>query len=80
MRLGAMRTALAAHNDKTKFLDTAGVLDVLKFRLVEAKSSSDMEKLVQFTKQLLNEEKGIINQNTEGTSIEELEDEEIHLL
>lgn len=55
MRLAAMRTALAANADRTRFLNTAGVFDVLRFRRAEDGSGmSDVQNLMQQTLELMN--------------------------
>jgi len=60
MKLAAGRTALAADADKTRFLNTAGVYDALRFRRSEDGSTvSDISFLMQRTTELmeaLNEE------------------------
>lgn len=54
MRLAAMRTALAANADRTRFLNTAGVFDVLKFRRAEDGTGlSDVQHLMQRTAELM---------------------------
>lgn len=54
MRLAAMRTALAANADRTRFLNTAGVFDVLRFRRAEDGSAlSDVQQLMMQTAELL---------------------------
>lgn len=54
MRLAAMRTALAANADKTRFLASAGVFDVLRFRRAEDGSSlSDVQTLMQRTMEMI---------------------------
>lgn len=54
MKLAAMRTALAANADRTRFLNTAGVFDVLKFRRSDDGSDlSDIQLLMQRTAEVL---------------------------
>lgn len=54
MKLAAMRTALAANADMTRFLNTAGVFDVHRFRRSEdGASMSDVQMLMQRTAELL---------------------------
>jgi Trp operon repressor len=54
MRLAAMRTSLAANADKTRFMNTAGVFDVLRFRQAEdGKQMSDVQRLMENTANLL---------------------------
>lgn len=64
MRLAAMRTALAANADRTRFLSTAGVFDVLRFKRAEDGTNvSDVQHLMQRTLELmesLNEPEGVV--------------------
>lgn len=54
MRLAAMRTALAANADRTRFLNTAGVFDVLRFRRAEDGGNvSDVQQLMLQTLELM---------------------------
>lgn len=54
MRLAAMRTALAAKNDQHRFFQTAGVYDVLRFRLAQDGSGmSDVRRLMENTERIL---------------------------
>lgn len=54
MRLAAMRTALAANADRTRFLNTAGVFDVLRFRRSETGDNvSDVQQLMLHTLELM---------------------------
>lgn len=54
MKLAAMRTALAANADRTRFLSTAGVFDVLRFRRSEDGTDlSDVQMLMMRTAELL---------------------------
>ncbi len=54
MRLAAMRTALAANADKTRFNATAGVFDVLRFRRADDGSNiSDVQHLMSRTMEML---------------------------
>lgn len=48
-----MRTALSANNDMHKFLNTAGVYDVLRFRATETDSQDDIKRLMEVTENLL---------------------------
>lgn len=55
MQLAALRTAVVAAGDKTRFLHTAGVFDVLRFRQAEdANAQSDVQLLMESTDELLN--------------------------
>lgn len=57
MRLGAMRTALAAKNDQHRFFQTAGVYDVLRFRATQDGSGvSDVRRLMDNTERVLSGE------------------------
>lgn len=54
MRLAAMRTTLAAEADRTRFLNTAGVFDVLRYRRAEDGTDvSDVQMLMGRTDELL---------------------------
>lgn len=54
MRLAAMRTTLASEADKTRFLNTAGVFDVLRFRRAEDGTDvSDVQMLMSQTADML---------------------------
>lgn len=54
MKLASMRTALAANADKTRFLSSAGVFEVLQFRRAEdGQDLSDVQVLMQRTGELL---------------------------
>lgn len=56
MRLAAMRTSLAANADKTRFMNTAGVFDVLRFRQAEdGTQMSDVQRLMENTMNLLSQ-------------------------
>lgn len=56
IRLSALRTALGAKNDSHRFLQAAGVFDVLSFKAGEDASQSDIERLVDITDRLLSSE------------------------
>lgn len=54
MRLAGIRTALAAKADQTRFLSSAGVLDVLAYRRAEDGTDlSDVQVLMQRTEEML---------------------------
>jgi len=53
LKLAAMRTSLAANNDRNRFLQAAGVFDVLRFKPKDNNESNDMQQLVAATKALL---------------------------
>lgn len=54
MQLAAMRTALAANADKTRFYHSAGVFDVLRYRRAEDGSAiSDIGMLMERTSRML---------------------------
>jgi len=54
MKLAAMRTTLAANADRTRFLNSAGVFDVLRYRLSEDGSEiSDIQLLMERTDEML---------------------------
>lgn len=53
MKLAAMRTTLASEADKTRFLNTAGVFDVLRYRKAEDGSDiSDIQLLMNNTSEM----------------------------
>lgn len=54
MRLAAMRTALAANADLTRFYNTAGIFDVLRYRRSEDGSDvSDVQRLMEKTNEMM---------------------------
>lgn len=54
MRLAAMRTALAGNNDLHRFLQAAGVYDVLRFRRVPGgDGQSDIQRMLSLTEELM---------------------------
>lgn len=53
VRLAALRTALSARNDNHRFLQAAGIFDVLKYRAAEQEGTTDIEKLVELTSALI---------------------------
>jgi hypothetical protein len=56
MRLAAMRTALASHNDMHRFFQASGVYDVLRFKKGAGEGAqSDIQKLMSLTEDLLGE-------------------------
>ena len=56
MRLAAMRTALASHNDMHRFFQASGVYDVLRFRKTAGNGAqSDIQRLMMLTEDLLTE-------------------------
>ena len=58
MRLAAMRTGLAAKNDMHRFFQTAGVYDVLRYRVAQDGSGvTDVRRLMENTERLLSGEK-----------------------
>lgn len=58
LKLAAMRTSLAAKNDQHRFLQAAGVFDVLRFKPKEQSEGDDMKQLVHATRALLFGEDG----------------------
>lgn len=57
MRLAAMRTALASKNDEHRFFQTAGVYDVLRFKVAQDGTGiSDVRKLMENTERILSGE------------------------
>lgn len=56
MRLAAMRTALASHNDMHRFFQASGVYDVLRFRKGASEGAqTDIQRLMSITEDLLTE-------------------------
>lgn len=56
MRLAAMRTALASHNDMHRFFQASGVYDVIRFRKGATDGAqTDIQKLMALTEDLLSE-------------------------
>lgn len=54
MRLAAMRTALASKNDQHRFFQTAGVYDVLRFRMAQDGTGvSDVKRLMEQAERVL---------------------------
>ena len=54
MRLAAMRTALASHNDMHRFYQASGVYDVLRFKKGAGEGAqSDIQRLMSLTEDLL---------------------------
>jgi len=57
MRLAAMRTGLAAKNDMHRFFQSAGVYDVLRYRVAQdGQGITDVRRLMENTERLLNGE------------------------
>ena len=78
MRLAAMRTALAARNDQHRFFQTAGVYDVLRFKVAQDGTGiSDVRKLMENTERLLSGDKlefsNVTNEVIDSGSQEEIE-------
>lgn len=58
MRLAAMRTALASHNDMHRFFQAAGVYDTLRFRKGAGEGAqTDIQRLMSLTEEMLAEAK-----------------------
>lgn len=53
MKLAALRTSLAAKNDMHRFMQAAGVFDVLRFKPKEQNDNDDIKQLVNATRSLL---------------------------
>lgn len=67
MRLAAMRTALASHNDMHRFFQAAGVYDALRFRKGAGDGAmSDIQRLMSITDELLSEAKRRSNDDPLG--------------
>ncbi len=79
MRLAAMRTALAAKNDMHRMFQTAGVYDVLRYRVTEDGSGqSDVKTLMEQTERILNGE-GFSFSNEATEAVDSGDDEHIEL-
>lgn len=61
IRLAAMRTGLAAENDKHRMLQAAGVYDVLRYRRAAGDGQlTDIQRLLHMTEEMLNDiDKGV---------------------
>lgn len=57
LRLAAMRTALAAQNDSHRFMQAAGVFDVLRYRRAGTEAEmNDVQRMMAMTRELLDAE------------------------
>lgn len=77
-KLQALRTAAAGRNDMHRFLSTAGVYDALKFKKEKDSGLSDIEKLMNMTQELLDED-GAQEQIPEPLENLELDDDDLEL-
>lgn len=67
MRLAAMRTALASHNDMHRFFQASGVYDVLRFRKsAGAGAQNDIQRLMSLTEDLLTEARRPVDEDPLG--------------
>jgi hypothetical protein len=57
MKLASIRTAVAAKNDQTRMMTQAGVFEALKFVPDKSKGQGDIQKLMNLTREVLDEEK-----------------------
>lgn len=83
MRIAAMRTSLAAKNDMHRFLNVAGVFDVLRFKVKDDGDSTDMERLMAITTALLDADDKVdpMQSISNLPGMDDLTDEEeIHLV
>lgn len=76
MRLAALRTALGAKNDSHKFMQAAGVFDVLTFQAGEDSANSSIERLVGVAEKMLSDEDDMANLADDMGVSTELYDEE----
>lgn len=82
LKLAAMRTSLSARNDMHRFLQAAGVYDVLRYRAAEeGADNEDISKMVQLTKAILGMEddgemEDIKRDSLRGFSMEDDNDDE----
>ncbi len=69
MRLAAIRTSLAAKNDMHRFFQSAGVYDVLRYRVAQDGTGvSDVRRLMEQTERLLNGETLEFSNVTKGVA------------
>lgn len=80
MRLAAMRTSLSSRNDMHKFLNTAGVYDVLRYKVADDQSGSDIEKLMSLTETLLEEDDIDLDNDQLFGGVDDEDDLEINLI
>ncbi len=67
MRLAAMRTALASHNDMHRFFQASGVFDVIRFRKgITDGAQTDIQRLMALTEDLLSEAR---NDSSKGKDV-----------
>lgn len=77
IRLAAMRTALAAQNDSHRFMQAAGVLDVLRYRRAGTESDlNDVQRMMAMTRDLL---EGSEDPMEGATGMDSADDEHIEL-
>lgn len=57
MRLAGIRTAVSAKNDQTRMLAQAGVFEALKYIPDKSKGQGDIQKLMQLTREIIDEDK-----------------------
>jgi transposase-like protein len=74
LQLAALRTSLAAKNDMHRFLQAAGVFDVLRFKPKDNVANQDIQKLVAITESLL------FGDEAEVQEVEDTDEEHIQLL
>jgi transposase-like protein len=74
MQLAALRTSLAAKNDMHRFLQAAGVFDVLRYKPKDGAANKDIQRLVEATRSML------FGQETTEEDNEGEDHEEISLL
>lgn len=67
-RIAAMRTALSSKNDEHRFLQTAGVYDVLRYKPNTAGKGDDIRKLVDITSALLDGDEGALKNDDQETA------------
>lgn len=80
-RLSALKTALSAKSDNHRFLEAAGVFDVLRFQSGEDQAGgSDIEKLVSLTERMMldDDETDALAEDL-GVEIEEEKEEDFNL-
>lgn len=81
-RMQAIRTALSARNDRHRFLQAAGVFDVLQFKPSDNATESGIEELMRITSKLLEDDDDLdVEAKKHGVDTNEErydEDDELH--
>lgn len=70
IKLAALRTALSAKNDMHRFLNAAGVYDVLRYRVADDNAGDDISKLMEMTEALLKSDGEFEESLKEGNALD----------